>query len=84
MLFVNRPPAELALPAAEVAAWLAEAVAQAEREGVRAGGVTPFVLDHVARASGGRALRANIGLIVGNSGTAGSLAVALASLRAAA
>jgi pseudouridine-5'-phosphate glycosidase len=36
------------------------------------------VLAHVAQASGGRALRANIGLIVANARMAGAIAVALA------
>jgi pseudouridine-5'-phosphate glycosidase len=41
--------------------------------------LTPFVLAHVARASQGRALQANIGLIVNNARTAGSFAAALAN-----
>ena len=41
--------------------------------------VTPYVLAHVAEASQGRALRANIGLIVNNARTAGSFASALAT-----
>lgn len=81
MLFVNPPPADVALPSAEVEAWIAEAVALADAEGVRAGAVTPFVLGHVAEASGGRTLRANIGLIVNNAATAAVLAVALAERR---
>ncbi|MEO8509679.1 MAG: pseudouridine-5'-phosphate glycosidase [Chloroflexota bacterium] len=81
MLFVNPPPAELALPGAEVEAWIAEAVALADAEGIRAGAVTPFVLAHVAEASGGRTLHANIGLIVNNAATAALLAVALMERR---
>ena len=82
MLFVNPPPADVALPSAEVEAWIAAAVALAEAEGIHAGAVTPFVLSHVAQASGGRTLRANIGLIVNNAATAALLAVALGERRA--
>lgn len=81
MLFVNPPPADVALPSAEVEAWITDAVALAEAEGIRAGAVTPYVLGHVAQASGGRTLRANIGLIVNNAATSAVLAVALAERR---
>lgn len=77
VLLVQPPPAELALDAGEVEAWIADAVAAAEGQGVRGGAVTPFVLSRIAAASGGRSLRANIGLIVNNARTAGQLAVAL-------
>ncbi len=78
ILLVQPPPSEVALAAGEVEAWIAEALAAARASGVRGGAVTPFVLDHVARASGGRALRANIGLIVNNARTAALVAVELA------
>lgn len=77
MLLVQPPPAGLALDGSEVERWIAEAVERAAREGVRGGAVTPFVLAHVAAASGGRSLATNIGLIVNNARTAGLLAVAL-------
>lgn len=82
MVFANPPPPDVALPAQDVEGWIDEALELAEREEIRGGAVTPFVLGHVARASGGRALRANIGLIVNNARTAAGLAVALANLRA--
>lgn len=80
MLIVQPPPADVAIPAPEVDGWIADAVAAAEREGVRGGRVTPFVLGHVAQASGGRTLRANVALIVNNARTAARIAVALARL----
>jgi pseudouridine-5'-phosphate glycosidase len=79
MLVVQPPPAELAIPAAEVNAWIDEALAAATAAGVRGPDVTPFVLRRVADASGGRALRANIGLIVANARTAAEIAVSMAS-----
>jgi pseudouridine-5'-phosphate glycosidase len=58
--------------------WIADAVAAAERDHVTGGRVTPFVLSHVAQASGGQTLRANVALIVNNARTAARIAVALA------
>jgi pseudouridine-5'-phosphate glycosidase len=81
ILLVQPPPAELALEATEVEAWIADAVMAAERDGLRGGEVTPFVLAHIAAASGGRALAANIGLIVNNARAAGAVAELLADHR---
>jgi pseudouridine-5'-phosphate glycosidase len=78
MLLVQPPPADVALDAVEVERWIADGVALAAQRGIRGAAVTPFVLGHVAGASDGRALRANIGLIVANARMAGSLAAALA------
>jgi len=79
ILIAQPPPAGVALSAEEVQAWIDGALAAALAAGVRGGEVTPFVLARVAEASGGRALRANIGLIVGNARTAGEIAVRLAA-----
>ncbi len=78
LLIVQPPPADVAIPFVEVEAWIAAAVTEAERTGVRGGAVTPFVLGQVAAASGGRTLRANVALIVSNAAAAGRIAVALA------
>ena len=78
MLLVQPPPADVALAADEVEAWIAEANARAAAQGIRGAAVTPFVLAHVGAASGGRALRANVALIVANARMAGEIAVELA------
>lgn len=78
ILVVQPPPAEVAIPLAEVDAWIADALAAADDAGVRGGAVTPFVLARVAVASNGRTLRANVALIVNNASAAGRIAVALA------
>jgi len=70
-------PTELALDATEVEGWIADGLVDAEADGIRGADVTPHLLGFVARASGGRALRANIGLIVNNARTAGAIASAL-------
>jgi len=77
ILVVQPPPAELALDAAEVEAWIAQGLRDAEATGVRGGAVTPHLLAFMARASGGRTLAVNIGLIVANARTAGAIASAL-------
>jgi pseudouridine-5'-phosphate glycosidase len=81
ILFVQPPPADMAIPAGEVATWIDAANAEALERGVRGGGVTPYVLGRVAELSGGRTLRTNIGLIVDNARMAARIAVALAGLR---
>jgi pseudouridylate synthase len=83
MLLVQPPPADVALDGSEVEGWIADALADADETGLRGAAVTPFVLARVAEASGGRALRANIGLIVNNARMAGAIAVTLANERSA-
>ena len=77
ILVVQPPPADLALSAADVDGWLAEAMRDAEAQGVVGGAVTPHLLGHLAQASDGRTLRVNIGLIVANARLAGRIASAL-------
>jgi len=77
MLIVQPPPAQLALDSAEVDGWIADGLRDAEASDVRGGAVTPHLLGYIARASGGRALGVNVGLIVSNARTAGGIASAL-------
>jgi pseudouridine-5'-phosphate glycosidase len=77
ILIVQPPPADLAIDAAEVNAWIADALRDAEERGVSGGSVTPHLLSFVATASAGRTLRVNIGLIVNNARTAGQIATHL-------
>jgi pseudouridine-5'-phosphate glycosidase len=76
ILVVQPPPDEVAIPRAEVAAWIEAALAAAADEKVMGGAVTPFILGRVADLSGGRTLQANIGLIVSNARAAARIAVA--------
>ena len=77
LLIVQPPPVDLAIDATEVDAWIADAMRDADAMGIRGGAVTPHLLAFMARASGGRTLAVNIGLIVNNARTAGEIAVAL-------
>lgn len=80
ILVVQPPPADLAIDRAEVDAWVADAMSDAQARGIGGGAVTPHLLGFLARASGGRTLAVNVGLIVSNARTAGAIASALASL----
>jgi pseudouridine-5'-phosphate glycosidase len=61
---------------------IADALAAAEAAGVRGRDVTPFVLGHLHRASGGATLAVNVRLVLRNAELAGRIAVALAELPA--
>jgi pseudouridylate synthase len=74
MLIVQPPPADLAIALTEVESWIDGAIVDAERLGIRGGALTPHLLADLARASSGRTLRVNIGLIVANARTAGTIA----------
>ena len=56
---------------------LAEGLAAAEREGVRGGAITPFLLDRLHRESGGATLEANVTLVRRNAVLAARIAAAL-------
>jgi pseudouridine-5'-phosphate glycosidase len=57
---------------------IAGALAAAEEAGVRGKDVTPFVLDHLHRASEGATLAVNVRLVLRNAELAGRIAAALA------
>ncbi len=59
-------------------AALASAIDRARGEGITGKAITPFLLDHLREATGGKSLRANRALIVANAHLAGELAAALA------
>lgn len=59
---------------------LAESLAEAERGGLRGKDVTPFLLDHIQQATGGRSLEANIEAVTGNVRLAADIARAWCGL----
>jgi pseudouridine-5'-phosphate glycosidase len=81
ILFVQPPPADLAIPSDEVESWLEAASSEAAAQGIRGGAVTPFVLGRLGELSDGRTLRTNIGLIVNNARMAARVALAHATPR---
>jgi pseudouridine-5'-phosphate glycosidase len=72
-LLLGRPPDE---PLDDVEPLIEEALRAARAGGVSGQAVTPFVLSHLHRESGGRTLRANRDLIAQNARLAGEVAVA--------
>jgi pseudouridine-5'-phosphate glycosidase len=76
-LVVQAPPADVALDAESVAHAVAQALEEARSGGVSGAAVTPFLLAAVERATGGRSLAANLGLLEENALLAGAIAVEL-------
>jgi pseudouridylate synthase len=82
VLIVNPPPADAALPRAEVEALVAEALKSAEAAGIRGKAVTPFLLEELGRRSGGKTLQTNIALLLANARLAGEIADAYSARKA--
>jgi pseudouridine-5'-phosphate glycosidase len=78
ILVVQPPPADLALPNEIVDAAVVTALEDARRSDIRGAAVTPFLLAAVERATEGRSLRTNLGLLEENAALAATIAVALA------
>ncbi len=77
VLVLVPPPAPISREVIEAA--VATALAGARERGVRGKAVTPFLLEAVARATGGASLAANLALLERNAAVAGEIAAALAS-----
>ncbi len=80
LVVANPIPAEQEIPAAEVAAWIDAALAEAERQGIRGKEVTPFLLARLEALSGGASLEANVALVLNNARLAAAIAAAYAAL----
>jgi pseudouridine-5'-phosphate glycosidase len=72
------PPPDLALEADVVERALAEALAQAERQGISGAAVTPFLLSAIAESTAGESVEANLALLEYNARVAAEIAQALA------
>jgi pseudouridine-5'-phosphate glycosidase len=59
-------------------AVLADALARCAAQGLHGAGVTPFLLQHVAEATAGRSVPANIALAENNAAIAAEIAIAVA------
>jgi pseudouridylate synthase len=70
-------PEEAAIPAAEIEAAIDEALACAATDGIRGAALTPYLLSHVAAATSGRSLKANLALLENNARVAGRIAATL-------
>ena len=72
------PPAASALEAAFIEPLIDEALRKAQSAGIEGPATTPFLLERVAAASGGRAVDANVDLLANNAAVGAALAGALA------
>jgi pseudouridine-5'-phosphate glycosidase len=83
IVFCNPPPSVSALRKQEVDAWITQAVQSAAAEGIRGKAVTPYLLGHLANASGGQTLETNIALLLHNARLAAQIAKAYGALHSA-
>jgi pseudouridine-5'-phosphate glycosidase len=82
-LLVTVPvPHEFAVSAEALAAALDSALALAEQQQIGGRALTPFLLSHMAQASGGTTLRANIALLENNARVAAEIACSLGATNA--
>ena len=70
-------PAGVAMPANRMETAITQALANAEREGIRGKATTPFLLQQVAEISGGESVEANLALLEQNARIAVRIASAL-------
>ncbi len=80
-LVVQPLPENVALDREVVSRAVTNALAEAERSGIRGAATTPFLLGAVLRATEGRSLSANLGLLEENAFLAGEIATALRERR---
>ena len=76
VLFAVPPPKEKALPWPAVQQAVEEALAAVQKQGIKGGDVTPFILERINQATNGGTLPANIALVANNAATAADIAVA--------
>jgi pseudouridine-5'-phosphate glycosidase len=78
VLVANPPPEAHAIPRQEVEGVIEAALADAVREGIAGPAVTPYLLDRVQRATGGRTVEANVAVLQSNAALGARLAACLA------
>ncbi|MEM1215309.1 MAG: pseudouridine-5'-phosphate glycosidase [Bacteroidota bacterium] len=76
-LIANPVPEAHSLPASEMQTVIDEALASAEKAGIKGKAVTPFLLAEVKRLTQGQSLVSNIALVKNNARVAGEIAVAM-------
>ena len=75
----NPVPAEMAMQNGEIDGIIAQALGDADAQGVKGKAVTPFLLARIKELTGGRSLATNIALVKHNALVGARLAVALAN-----
>jgi pseudouridine-5'-phosphate glycosidase len=79
-LVANPIPVAAEIPAVTLAPLIAQAVADAQAQGIAAKAVTPFLLSRLFDLTGGATLVANIALVLNNAALAARIAGALAQV----
>ena len=80
LVIANPIPAALAMPREAIDSAIAQALADAARQGIVGKAVTPFLLHRLNQLTGGLSLAANIQLVLNNARLAAAVAVAYAAL----
>ncbi|WP_226782278.1 pseudouridine-5'-phosphate glycosidase [Oceaniglobus trochenteri] len=80
-LIANPIPRDEEIPAAELSPIIAQAVQEAEAQGIGAKSVTPFLLARIFELTEGQSLRANIALVLNNARLASEIAREISALR---
>lgn len=76
VLIANPVPEEHQLDPDLMEKTIAEAVAEAERQGIRGKAISPFLLAKIEQLTGGRSLETNIALVLNNARLGAEIAVA--------
>lgn len=82
LMVANPAPSEAQIAVEQVEEWLREGMLRAEKERRTGKELTPFLLDFMARVSGGRTLEANRALLIANARLASEIARELSRLDA--
>ncbi|HDX8342391.1 TPA: pseudouridine-5'-phosphate glycosidase [Aeromonas dhakensis] len=73
----NPIPAQFAMPKADIDAAIAQALREADEQGVKGKASTPFLLARVCELTGGNSLAANIQLVLNNAALGARIAASL-------
>jgi pseudouridylate synthase len=76
VVICNPPPEASAISRVEIEGLVEAALGSAAKAGIKGKAVTPYLLDSMAKASGGRTLETNIALLENNARVAAHIAVA--------
>src|SRR5262249_4066893 len=79
VVLATHVPEAAAMPRAEIATMIEQALAEAAQQGVTGKALTPFLLDRIQALTGGRSLATNIALVKHNAEVGARLALALAA-----
>ena len=73
----NPIPTQFAMPKADIDAAIAQALREADEQGVKGKASTPFLLARVCELTGGNSLAANIQLVLNNAALGARIAASL-------